>query len=151
MPMGKTAVAFVLFLLASISLLTAQSSYTSQIRGTVTDPSGAMVKDAVVTITNDATGISAVAHSNQNGLYILTGLRPASYTLKVEATGFRTVAKKGIVLAVSQDTSVNFSLNPLSVTETVVVTEAPPLLDTESAAIGTDVTNEYVRDIPLYN
>jgi len=41
--------------------------------------------------------------------------------------------------------------DPLSVTETVIVTGAPPLLDTESAALGTDVTNEYVRDIPLYN
>src|SRR5437762_10791327 len=100
MSMGKKAVAFVVFFLCGIPVLLAQSSYTSQIRGTVTDASGAMVRDAVVTITNDATGISAVAHSNQNGLYILTGLRPASYTLKIEATGFRAVERKGIVLAV---------------------------------------------------
>ena len=151
MSMCQKLFAFLVILLCGISLAFGQGSYTAQIRGTITDPTGAMVHDALVTITNNSTGISVVAHSNQEGLYILTGLRPAMYTLKVEATGFRSVERKDIVLAVSQDTTVNFALNPLSVTETVVVTGAPPLLDTESAAIGTDVTNEYVRDIPLYN
>lgn len=151
MSMCHKAVASLLFVLCAISMIFGQGSYTAQIRGTVTDPSGAMVRDAAVTITNDATGISVLAKSNQQGLYILTGLRPASYTLKVEATGFRAIERKDVVLAVSQDTTVDFKLNPLSVTETVIVTGAPPLLDTESAALGTDVTNEYVRDIPLYN
>lgn len=151
MSMCQKVVASILFLLCGTSILFAQGSYTAQIRGTVTDPSGAVVQGATVTITNDATGISVVAHSNQQGLYILTGLRPAMYTLKAEATGFRVIERKNIVLAVSQETTVDLSLSPLSVTETVTVTTAPPLLDTESAAIGTDVTNEYVRDIPLYN
>jgi hypothetical protein len=151
MSMCHKIAASLLFVLCAISIVLGQGSYTAQIRGTVTDPSGAMVRDALVTITNDATGISVVAHSNPQGLYILTGLRPAAYTLKVEATGFRAIERKDVVLAVSQDTTVDFKLNPLSVTETVIVTGAPPLLDTESAALGTDVTNEYVRDIPLYN
>jgi hypothetical protein len=151
MSMCQRVVASILFLLSGITILMAQGSYTSQIRGTVTDPSGAVVQGATVTITNDATGISVVAHSNQQGLYILTGLRPAMYTLKAEATGFRVIEKKNIVLAVSQETTVDLPLTPLSVTTTMTVTAAAPLLDTESAAIGTDVTNEYVRDIPLYN
>jgi hypothetical protein len=151
MSMCQKLVAFVLFLLCGTFLLLAQGSYTAQIRGTVTDQTGAVVQGATITITNDATGISAVAHSSQQGLYILTGLRPAMYTLKAEATGFRVIERKNVVLAVSQETTVDFSLSPLSVTETVIVTGTPPLLDTESAAIGTDVTNEYVRDIPLYN
>jgi hypothetical protein len=151
MSMCQKLAASILFLLCGISFLFGQGSYTAQIRGTVKDQSGAVVQGATVTITNDATGISVAAHSNHEGLYILTGLRPAIYTLKVEAVGFRGVERKDVVLAVSQDTTVDLSLNPLSVTETVIVTGAPPLLDTESAAIGTDVTNEYVRDIPLYN
>jgi hypothetical protein len=151
MSMCQKLAASILFLFCGISIAFSQGSYTAQIRGTVTDPSGAILRDAVITITNDATGIATVAHSNGEGLYILTGLRPASYTLKAEATGFRVIERKNVVLAVSQDTTVNFSMNPLSVTETVVVTGARPLLDTESAALGTDVTNEYLRDIPLYN
>src|SRR6267142_1119277 len=151
MSMCQKLAASILFLLSGISLLFGQGSYTAQIRGTVTDQSGAVLQGATVTITNDATGISVVAHSNQEGLYILTGLRPATYTLKAEAAGFRGVERKNLVLAVSQDTTIDLSMNPLTVTETVIVTGAPPLLDTESAALGTDVTNEYVRDIPLYN
>jgi hypothetical protein len=151
MPTCQRLIASILFLLCTISLAFGQGSYTAQIRGTIKDQSGAVVQNATVTITNDATGISVVAHSNLEGLYILTGLRPAMYTLKAEAAGFRGVERKNVVLAVSQDTTVDLSMNPLSVTETVVVTGAPPLLDTESAALGTDVTNEYVRDIPLYN
>lgn len=151
MSMCQKLVAFIVLLLGGISLLLGQSSYTSQIRGAVTDQSGAFLQGATVTITNDATGISVVAHSNQQGLYILTGLRPATYTLKVEAVGFRGVERKNVVLGVSQETTVDFNLNPLTVTETVVVTGAAPLLDTENAGLGTDITNEYVRDIPLYN
>lgn len=151
MSMRQRAVASILFLLCGTVILFGQGSYTAQIRGTVTDPTGALIANATVTITNDATGITTVAHTSQEGLYILTGLRPATYTLRAEATGFRTAERKNVVLAVSQETTIDFPMSALKVTETVEVTTAPPLLDTESAAIGTDVTNQYVRDIPLYN
>ena len=138
-----------------ISMLTAaafgQASYTAQIRGVVKDQSGAMVTGANITIVNDATGITTTVHSDDHGLYILTGLRPASYTIKVEAAGFRAIERKGVVLQVDQQTTIDFELHPLGVITTVEVTQSAPLLDTESASIGTDVTNEYVKDIPLYN
>jgi len=128
-----------------------QASYTAQVRGIVKDQSGAMITEATVTITNDATGISNTAHSDANGLYILTGLRPAVYTIKADKPGFRAAEQKNVVLQVDQQTTIDFELHPLGVSTTVEVTEAAPLLDTESAAIGTNVTNEYVRDIPLYS
>src|SRR5579872_1336142 len=128
-----------------------QASYTAQIRGVVTDQTGAMVPNATVTITNDATGIVVTSKSDANGLYILTGLRPAVYTIKAEMSGFRAAEEKNVVLQVDQQTSIDFVLRPGGMTTTVEVTSAPPLLDTENAAVGTDVTNEYVRDIPLYN
>ena len=68
----------------------AQSSYTSQIRGVVTDASGAVVQNATITITNEGTNIASSAKTDSNGLYILAGLRPDSYTVKVEAAGFQT-------------------------------------------------------------
>jgi len=128
-----------------------QASYTAQVRGVIKDQSGAMVTNATITITNDATGITTTAHSDANGLYILTGLRPAVYTIRADREGFRAAEQKNVVLQVDQQTTIDFELHPLGVITTVEVTEAAPLLDTESAAIGTDVTNEYVRDIPLYN
>lgn len=128
-----------------------QASYTAQVRGVVKDQSGAMIPNATVTIINDATGILTTAHSDTNGLYILTGLRPAVYTIKADKPGFRAAEQRNVVLQVDQQTTIDFELHPLGVSTTVEVTEAAPLLDTESAAIGTDITNEYVRDIPLYN
>ncbi len=128
-----------------------QASYTAQVRGTVTDPTGAVVQGATVTITNDGTSVSTTAHTDDHGLFLLTGLRPSTYTIKVDAAGFRSAESKNLVLAVDQQSTLNFSLKPVSFNITVDVTEAPPLLDTDSAALGTDVSNEYVRDIPLYN
>jgi len=138
------------FALASSSVLFSQASYTAQIRGVVKDQTGAVVPNAAITITNDATGISQSSRSDDHGLYILTGLRPAVYTIKAEATGFRASEQRNVVLQVAQDTSIDFTLQPPGLITTVDVTTAAPLLDTENAALGTDVTNEYVRDIPLY-
>ena len=140
----------VTLLLVSAALVLGQASYTAQVRGVVKDQSGAMIPGATVTITNDATGISGTAQSDDHGFYILTGLRPAGYTIKTEAAGFRIAEQKNVVLQVDQQTTIDFELHPLGVITTVEVTQAAPLMDTESAALGTDVTNEYVRDIPLY-
>jgi len=139
-----------LFMLLAPAAL-AQASYTSQVRGIVTDQTGAVVQGAQVTITNEGTGIATTTKTDDRGLYTFTGLRPASYTIKVEAQGFQATERKQVVLQVDQQTSMDFSLKPPGVLATIEVTAATPQLDTESAAIGTDVTNEYVRDIPLYN
>src|SRR5438067_581612 len=90
--------------LLSVLLISAvafgQASYTAQVRGVVTDQTGALVANASITITNDATNISATAHSNDRGQYILTGLRPDVYTIKVSGLGFREVESKNVVLQV---------------------------------------------------
>jgi len=129
----------------------AQASYTAQVRGTVTDQTGAIVQNANITITNVGTNISTTAKTDSRGLYLLPGLRPDRYVIKAEAPGFRAQEQKDIVLQVDQQTTINFALSPAGVVTTIEVTQAAPLLDTESAALGTDVTNEYVRDIPLYS
>src|SRR5437016_5630986 len=104
-----------------------QASYTAQIRGVVKDQSGALVANATITITNDATGISQTSHSDDNGLYVLTGLRPAVYTIKADAAGFRPAEEKNVVLQVAQQTSIGFTLHPLGAVTTVEVTTAATL------------------------
>ena len=152
---GRACIRSFTLLFSSVVLLAtvafAQATYQAQIRGVVKDQSGAVLTHATVTITNDATGISTTSHSDDHGLYILTGLRPAVYTIRADAAGFRPAEEKNVVLQVDQQATIDFTLHPLGVITTVEVTTAAPLLDTESAAIGTDVTNEYVRDIPLYS
>src|SRR5579859_1985943 len=146
----------VLFLSLAITLLAptgafGQGAFEAQIRGTVTDQSGAIVVNATITITNDATNVAQVTHSDEHGLYFIVGLRPAVYTVKAEVAGFRISEKKNVVLQVDQQTTVDFVLHPLSVSETIEVTQTAPLLDTESATLGTEISNEYVHELPLAN
>ncbi len=128
-----------------------QGAYQAQIRGTLTDQSGAVVANATITITNDATSISQSATSDDHGQYLLGELRPAVYTIKAQASGFRVSEKKNVVLQVDQQTTVDFVLHPMGVSETMEVTETAPLLDTESATLGTDISSEYVHELPLAN
>ena len=140
-----------LLTLAAVTAGFAQGSYEAQVRGTVTDQSGAMVVNATVTITNDATNISQSAHSDDHGQYFFTGLRPAVYTVKVQEAGFRISEKKNVVLQVDQQTTADFVMHPLGVSESIEVTQTAPLMDTESATLGTDISNEYVHELPLAN
>ena len=140
---------FVVLLAAAAAF--AQGAYQAQVRGTVTDQSGAVVANATVTISNDATNIAQTSRSNDHGEYFFTGLRPAVYTIKAQASGFRIAEKTNVVLQVDQQTTVDFLLHPLTVNETMEVTETAPLLDTENATLGTDITSEYVKEIPLSN
>ncbi|HEV2401184.1 MAG TPA: carboxypeptidase regulatory-like domain-containing protein [Candidatus Sulfotelmatobacter sp.] len=128
-----------------------QGSYAAQVRGRVTDQSGAIVVNATVTITNVATGIAQTIQTNDHGEYFFTGLRPATYTVKAQMAGFRVIEKTNVVLQVDQQTTVDFELHPVTVNETMEVTTTAPLLDTESATLGTEVSNEYVHELPLAN
>ena len=129
----------------------AQGSYRAQLRGVVSDATGAVIHDATVTITDVGTNISSTARTDDKGEYYFTGLRPSTYTVKAELKSFRTTERTGVVLAVDQEASLNFTLTPASVSESVVVTTTAPLLDTDNATLGTDITHEYVNDIPLLN
>src|SRR5271170_2192230 len=129
----------------------AQSTFTAQLSGVVTDSSGGVVPHAQVSLINDATGIVANAQTDERGFYVFTGVRPATYTIRAEAKDFAAQERKDVVLAVSQRATLDFKLVPGTVSEVVTVTEQAPLLDTGNATLGTDVTNEYVRDIPLIN
>ena len=148
----STVMVLAIFALAGLPASAfAQGAYRSQLRGVVTDPSGGVVANATVTITDTGTNISQVAHTDSSGVYNFTALRPTSYTVKVEMSGFRTIEQTNVILAVDQESTLNFALEVAGGNTTVEVNTTAPLLDTESATLGTDITNEYVQDIPLIN
>ena len=149
----RLALASALFLMtfAMSSPLTAQSTYTAQLTGVVSDVSGAVIPGAKVTLTDEATNVASSSATNGRGIYVFTGIRPASYTIRVEAPNLATQEHKNLTLAVSQQATLDFALSPGGFNVSVTVTEQAALLDTGNASLGTDVTNEYVRDIPLSN
>src|SRR4029077_4832669 len=77
-----------------------QGTYQAQVRGVVSDQTGAVVGNATVTITENGTNLSTTAKTGSDGYYILRGLRPSTYSVKVEAPGFQTLEKQNVVLAV---------------------------------------------------
>ncbi len=128
-----------------------QSTFTGQLTGVVTDSSGGVIAGAKVSLTDETTNVGPTSTTDNHGIYVFTGIRPGTYTIKVDAADFGVQERKNLVLAVSQQATLDFTLSPRSVSESITVTEQPPLLDTANAALGTDVTAEYVRDIPLVN
>ncbi|HEX6802477.1 MAG TPA: TonB-dependent receptor [Terriglobales bacterium] len=134
-----------------VNLAFAQVNYQAQIRGVVTDTSGAVVPNVSVTVTEVATGVSKTVKTDTVGYYIVRALRPSNYVVRVSAPGFQTIEEKGVVLQVDQQTSLDFTMKPATAEINIEVTQAAPLLDTESSSLGTDVTSLYVKQIPLLN
>jgi hypothetical protein len=118
------------------------------IRGTVHDASKAVIPRAAFTVTNAATGVSEKALTDESGRYVFSTLEAATYTVKVEATGFKTLLQPNILLRVGQQIDLDFTLEVGQVTTTVHVAWVMPLLNSVSAALGQEVDNRYLTEIP---
>ena len=129
----------------------AQSSDLGQVRGTVSDSSGAVIPHAAVTLTDTGTNVSQKTVSNDHGLYVFTGLSASHFRMLIEAPGFGPVEKPGIVLAVNQQTTLNVTLVPAAANTSVTVESVPVLLDSDNATLGTDISEKYLTQIPLAN
>ncbi len=121
----------------------------ASITGTVTDPSGAAIVDAAVSLTNEDTGVVLSTRTNEVGAYLFTPLQPGRYRLKAESQGFKTVERGGIVLQVGDRLAVNFSMELGAVTETVEVTAESPLLVTTNANVGLVIDRLKILELPL--
>jgi hypothetical protein len=117
--------------------------------GTVTDASGASVANASVTVTETSTGATHQAATNESGNYTFPDLEPGPYTVNAEAKGFKKLSRENIDLLSNSSTRVDIALQTGSVSETVVVTTAPPVLQTDRADISTKIEAADVVDMPL--
>ena len=119
------------------------------VTGHVTDPSSAAIPNAVVQARNTATNEVATATTDTQGSYTIPFLKPGTYNISVEATGFKKITKENVVLNVSQAATVNLALEVGTVNETVTVTGEVPLLETAKADRGLVVDAQRVREFPL--
>jgi hypothetical protein len=116
---------------------------------TVSDPAGALVTGAEITLENRETNLKFVRHSNQAGQYIFTDLNPGPYQLTTVAPGFRTEIVPDIQLTVGQQANLNSSLVVGEVSTSITVEGALTLVETESSSLSSTMDNRYVRDLPL--
>jgi hypothetical protein len=122
---------------------------TGSITGVVTDPTGAVVPGAKVVLTDVNKGYTYSATSNAVGRYLLTLLPPSTYKLSVEAQGFKTYVQDGITLDVNQRSSIDVALQLGSSVQTVEVTGAAPILSTQDAVTGQEISRALINDLPL--
>ena len=144
----RTASLLYLLVFASVSAI-AQTSAGS-LSGTVTDPQGENVAGAKVTATHDSTGRQFTTVTTSEGLYAFPNLDIGSYTIIVEAQGFKKLSSTGIVIAISTRTGVDLKLEIGDVSQTVAVTADASQLQTQSAEIGSSFPTKLFRDAPIF-
>src|SRR5215471_4893036 len=125
---GLRAASLILFF--SFFTLTAHAQYRGAIQGVVTDPQGAVVSGATVTLTNKETGQVTKTTTNDGGIYNLNALPPSVYQMKVERAGFKQKLLENLKVIAEQANAVNVQLDLGNAEETVTVTDSTPLMDT---------------------
>ncbi|HXG66108.1 MAG TPA: TonB-dependent receptor, partial [Blastocatellia bacterium] len=127
----------------------AQAVYGS-ISGTVTDPTGAVVSGATVTITSVERKTSDAVTTNDSGIYVKERLLPGTYEVKVEASGFKQAVIPSVVVNVDTNTKVDVSLEAGAVSDTVTITAGEgQLLKTDRADVATTFESKQITDLPI--
>jgi hypothetical protein len=142
----RTLIVFVIAAVASPFMM-AQSLVSGDLTGTVTDPSGAVVASATVTVKNAATGASRTATTNANGAYRFSLLPPGSYDVSVTASGF-TKADTTANVAVGQASITDVKLSVGANTQTVEVSSAAPLVQADNADLSTNFNQTMIANQP---
>src|ERR1700676_5186265 len=137
-------------LLPANGVARAQGGGTSgEIRGTITDPTGATVPKAAVAVEDSEKGLRRTAVTETDGEYRVTGLPPSSYSVTVEISGFQKEIRKGVVLNVGQTLILDFHLQVASATAQVEVTGELPVVETSRGSQADTLVQQYIADLPI--
>ncbi|HLJ16425.1 MAG TPA: carboxypeptidase regulatory-like domain-containing protein [Bryobacteraceae bacterium] len=136
-------------LVFSALVLVPAFAQTATVDGIVTDSSQAVIAGALVTITNLDTGLRREAHTNQTGNYTFTQLPIGRYKVDASMAGFSTESRPELKLDVDQVVRLDFTLKPGTLNETVEVSAAAALLDSETATVGQVISNKSIVEMPL--
>lgn len=123
--------------------------FNGRIVGIVTDPSGAVVPGARVTVKNQLTGVEYTpAETDSKGYYVIPAVPEGQYVVKIEHSGFRTTERTGIEVGVDQDARIDVELEVGSTSQSVTVQGQAPLINTESATIASSVDRVTITSMP---
>ena len=140
----------ILILLCTITTLSYAQTITGSVRGTITDPTGAVIPNAKVTATNTATGVSSSTQTNGDGLYSIRFLQIGSYTINVVAKGFIDEHSSPFQLEIDQEATVNVPMNVQGDSAQVTVNfNSAPILNQENPTLGITVDQKTVESLPL--
>ncbi len=150
MQLGRLARIALVLLMAALLPAAARAQFdAATVLGSVRDSSGGVVPGATVTLKNTGTGITATTVSDQDGNYQFLNVRVGPYNVRAELQGFSAAEAEGFAVAVNARQRVDLTLRVGNVGETVVVTGAAKLLETESSERGTIIDKEQIVNLPL--
>ncbi|MDZ4800840.1 MAG: carboxypeptidase regulatory-like domain-containing protein [Bryobacteraceae bacterium] len=129
--------------------LFAQSTGTASLVGSVTDSSGAAVPNAKISVRNQESAFVYDSSATENGSYYIPNLNLGTYSITVEAAGFKTAVQRDIVLRINETPRINIQLEVGSVTESVNIQSKAPLLETETAGVGGVLESSVVQKLPV--
>jgi hypothetical protein len=145
--------AVVLLVAALVSLSALQRAHgqgiTGSMTGTVTDPSGAVVPNATVTIREVDTNAARTITTSDAGTFTVTQLPPGHYTVKVDKAGFKTYEQSGITLVIDQLAQINAQLSLGSEAQNIEVTSTGPVIQTEDSSVGQVIDSQSIQNTPL--
>ena len=125
-------------------------SNTGIISGRITDPSGAVVPDAQITVTQTDTNVNANSVTNSDGLFRVPSLTDGAYRVTVTAAGFKKEIREGLSLRIGENLNVEVKLEVGAATESVAVVDSLPLLDTQTSSTGQVMEGDYFYKLPNY-
>ena len=148
-PTMRSSLLLVFLLGVLASQILAQTAATGALAGMVTDPSGAMVAGAKITVVNEATGGTQSVTSSRSGNYLVPLLPPGSYRVDVSKESFKVTTYPNIVVGVTETRTLNVFLQVGTVSERVEVNSSTEQLQTESSALGHVTNEQMVENLPL--
>lgn len=139
-----------IFLLCVFAVNTFGQGTTSRVTGTVQDANGGSVTGATVTLTNEATGVSFTTQTSESGSYAFDLVQAGTYSLTVEKQGFKKLVSKGNAVNINQPATINASLEPGGVAETVtVIASAEQVQTSTSGNIGSTIEQKTLEALPI--
>ena len=152
-PLSRWAFVLAVISIISLAVLTQTPAIaqgiTGSITGTITDATGAVVSGANVTVTQLQTNSVHTVTTSDNGNYTVTQLPPGNYTVRVEKAGFQNFMQRDVVLSIDQVVQVNAQMGVGSQEQTIEVTGAPPVIQTEDSSVGSVIDRQAIQNTPL--
>ena len=140
-----------LVVLLSLCAVSTYAQYRASIQGVVTDPQGAVVSGATITLKNLETNQTLTATTDENGIYNFNALPPSKYSLTAEMAGFKKKVLENVGFIAEQANALNIQLEVGQVTESITVSgDSTPLMDTETASVTGTVSGNEIQHMPSF-
>src|SRR5690349_23414890 len=145
----KTKLACALCILFALTVSLLAQDTRGAINGRITDPTGAVIPGAAVTVTNTAMGLKTSVTTNQDGYYQALFLPPGPYRVEAAAEGFKKAVRDSIQVRVADRLEIDLALEVGASEQSVTITAEVPLMNTETASAGTVIDSKRISDLPV--